>query len=391
MEFQLESNLLRDGSGESGQNKAPPSGTFRRIKPDTKFLEGDKVEGVHLLTDYDLVRELQVRLGKFIPKGKKDFFSVMWPVSLSTDNVHLLASEPYVVGPKPSGPRFLLYVDPSGDIFLENMTQHIFRVDEDHAIKMESFDGRPITDTLLDGIVTREKLNGADASCDGNGEDGTTGKLTFVICDAIRCNGKDLTSSSILQRIACVRDEIMKPRMFAMKNRMRSDEKEAFDLDIVEYHEAYQTENYLSREFVERYKYPFRSLLFFPRKKLYRSSTNKDSFQWQEGDIQECSFRLKIPKGVKEPKAGQLYVGGGGPHVQEIVHGQIALTEEIKKLDGCIIDCRYFDHQWLFIKQRHDRNYPNGRRSVMGKLAALEKAVSRDLLLTNLEKSKGLN
>jgi mRNA-capping enzyme len=52
--------------------------------------------------------------------------------------------------------------------------------------------------------------------------------------------------------------------------------------------------------------------------------------------------------------------------VQEIVHGQIALTEDIKKLDGCIIDCRYFDHQWLFIKQRHDRNYPNGRRSVMG-------------------------
>jgi hypothetical protein len=56
--------------------------------------------------------------------------------------------------------------------------------------------------------------------------------------------------------------------MFAMKNRMRSDEKEAFDLDIVEYHEAHQAENYLSREFVERYKYPFRSLLFFPRKKV---------------------------------------------------------------------------------------------------------------------------
>ncbi len=60
----------------------------------------------------------------------------------------------------------------------------------------------------------------------------------------------------------------MKPRMFAMKNRMRSEEKEAFDLDIVEYHEAHQMENYLSREFVERYKYPYRSLVFFPRKKV---------------------------------------------------------------------------------------------------------------------------
>ncbi len=163
------------------------------------------MEGVHLVNDFDLVREMQVRLGEFIPNGSQDFFSAMWPVSLSTDNVHFLASEPYVVAPKPTGSRFFLYVDPSGDIFLENMTQHIFRVDQDHAIEMQSFDGRPIIDTLLDGILTREKLDAADASCEGNGEDGTTRKLTFVICDAMRCNGKDLTKSSILQRIAYVR------------------------------------------------------------------------------------------------------------------------------------------------------------------------------------------
>jgi hypothetical protein len=129
----------------------------------------------------------------------------MWPVSLSKKNVHWLASKPYVVGPKPSGPRFLLYIDSSGDIFLENMTQHIFLVDEDHAIKIETSDGRPITDTVLDGIITREKLNGADARCEGNKEDGTTGKLTFVIRDAIRCNGNDLTGLNILERIAFVR------------------------------------------------------------------------------------------------------------------------------------------------------------------------------------------
>ncbi|EFX64762.1 hypothetical protein DAPPUDRAFT_265827 [Daphnia pulex] len=78
---------------------------------------------------------MQVRLGRFT-KGPTDISPVMWPVSLSKKNVHLLASKPYVVGPKPSGPRFLLYIDSSGEIFLENMTQHIFRIDEDHAIKI---------------------------------------------------------------------------------------------------------------------------------------------------------------------------------------------------------------------------------------------------------------
>jgi hypothetical protein len=106
---------------------------------------------------------------------------------------------------KPSGPRFLLYIDSSGDIFLENMTQHIFRVDEDHAIKIETFDGRPVTDTVLDGIITSEKFNGADASCEGNKEEGTNRKLTFLIRDAIRCNGKDLTNYNILKRITFVR------------------------------------------------------------------------------------------------------------------------------------------------------------------------------------------
>jgi hypothetical protein len=54
--------------------------------------------------------------------------------------------------------------------------------------------------------------------------------------------------------------------MNAVNNR---EEKEAFDLDIVEYQDAYQTESYLSRDFTERYKYPFDALFFYPRDKVY--------------------------------------------------------------------------------------------------------------------------
>ena len=86
---------------------------------------------------------------------------------------------------------------------MENMTQHIFRVDEDHAINIQSFDGRPITDTVLDGIFTREKLYDY-LSCDGDKGSETSVKLTFLIQDAIRCNGKDLTKSNILQRVSFI-------------------------------------------------------------------------------------------------------------------------------------------------------------------------------------------
>jgi hypothetical protein len=48
---------------------------------------------------------------------------------------------------------------------------------------------------------------------------------------------------------------------------------EAFDLDIVKYEEAYQTENYLSDEYAQRFKYPFRSLMFCPRAKVTSTCT----------------------------------------------------------------------------------------------------------------------
>jgi mRNA-capping enzyme len=56
----------------------------------------------------------------------------------------------------------------------------------------------------------------------------------------------------------------------------------------------------------------------------------------------------------------------------------IRLTDEMKMLDGCIIDCRYFDHQWIFIKQRHDRNHPNGSEAVKGKLSSLHLSSNGD-------------
>ena len=72
----------------------------------------------------------------------------------------------------------------------------------------------------------------------------------------------------------------MKPRLDAMKNRKRSNEKEAFNLDIADYQKAYQTENYLSRDFVERYKYPYRSLVFFPLKKVRQFITIRAVFKY---------------------------------------------------------------------------------------------------------------
>ena len=137
---------------------------------------------------------MQRLLGRYA-KRPLDFFPVMSSISLSMTRITKLETEPYVVFPKPIGTRCLMYVNPSGQVFMKNMTQHIFRVDK---IKMVSCDGKPITDTVLDGIMTREKTYAENFP-------EIKGKVTFVITDAIRCNGVSLIDSNILQPIACAK------------------------------------------------------------------------------------------------------------------------------------------------------------------------------------------
>ena len=175
------------------------SGEFVGIDPNVQFLKEEQVDGVSLLTDYDLVKELQVKLGRFA-HGPEDFFPVNWPVSLSMDNIKNLEMLPYVVTPKPVGIRFLLYIDSEGSMFMENMTQHIFKLDEDHAPQLT------VKDTVLDGLVVRKIRPDGLANCEANEEvEEAKGMLTFVIMDATRCSGVDLTGRNIQERISFIR------------------------------------------------------------------------------------------------------------------------------------------------------------------------------------------
>ena len=60
----------------------------------------------------------------------------------------------------------------------------------------------------------------------------------------------------------------MSPRLDALKNRPKKGEVEAFNLDIVDFKEAYKAEEYLSKGFEDVFKYELRSLVFFPKQKV---------------------------------------------------------------------------------------------------------------------------
>lgn len=158
------------------------SGRFTEIDPNAKLLGDKQIEGVCLVTDFEETRSLQTLIGKLIG-GPTDFFAGMWPVNLFKENVDRLKNEPYVVSVKPVGQRLLLYIDPSGKIYLENDSQHIFQVNDDRSLEL-------VPDTILDGIMNPSSSGG---------------KFTFFIQDAMRCNGTDLTKRGIVERMDFVK------------------------------------------------------------------------------------------------------------------------------------------------------------------------------------------
>ena len=44
----------------------------------------------------------------------------------------------------------------------------------------------------------------------------------------------------------------------------------------------------------------------------------------------------------------------------------VQLTKELKELSGMIIECKWADNQWMFMRERTDKAFPNGYNTAIG-------------------------
>jgi hypothetical protein len=355
-----------------GQQNENGRGVPRKIipsDPQANLVKDCEVDGVFVLMDQDFAEEIRNRLGNFA-HGPRNFFPANWPVSLGKHNINVL-SENYVVRAKPQGPRYLLYIDEDGDIYMENNAQQIFRIDEEFVIRFPSTIGGYVKDTVLDGILAELKdFNEADEKK----------RFVFIIHDATRVNGVDITRKGILERMTFVKEEVMSNKAIAQRTIQTN--REPFDIDVAEYKKIQDTEEIISRVNQGEYNFPFRSLVFHPKREGYISGNCSKILQWEMSHDQEFTFLLKIEK-ESGTEVGRLYVGG--PKLQFILHDTVELTEELKQANNCIIEMKYVDHQWKFLRIREDRKHPNGIRALTEKMESLKNPVTTEMLLSYIE------
>lgn len=66
---------------------------------------------------------------------------------------------------------------------------------------------------------------------------------------------------------------------------------------------------------------------------------------------------------ILNKKIGLLYVGG-----LDVPFAKIKYTKILKDLDNKIIECKFENNQWIFMRQRTDKSYPNSYNTAMGML-----------------------
>lgn len=59
---------------------------------------------------------------------------------------------------------------------------------------------------------------------------------------------------------------------------------------------------------------------------------------------------------------GYLYVGQ-----KDRPFSTIKLTKELKELNNKIIECKYENNQWMFMRERTDKSFPNSFTTAVGK------------------------
>lgn len=73
---------------------------------------------------------------------------------------------------------------------------------------------------------------------------------------------------------------------------------------------------------------------------------------------------------------GQLFVGQSKDYDARTPFSQIKVNKELKELNGKIIECKWEADQvgggqWVFMRERTDKSFPNGFNTAMGVIESI--------------------
>jgi hypothetical protein len=236
---------------------------------------------------------------------------------------------------KTDGVRHLLASTDEG-VFLVN-----------RAFACEKVNIRVAKDTLLDGELVRTKAGKEGLRPDGK----PAVSLLFMVYDAVRVKGEDLTQKPLDARLEAARKvakSIIKTANAPLEIRVKT--MWPLGLPVPD---------------LNAFEYETDGLVFTPVNEPIRTGTHETMFKWKPRERITIDFCIK--------NGSDRFVQDKGiPYKEASLH----LHHVRRDLpDGTIVECGYGDLGWFVEKIRTDKTHANNRRTYFRTLVNLREAI----------------
>ncbi|KAG8225127.1 hypothetical protein J437_LFUL006150 [Ladona fulva] len=356
-------------SSEVGGQKRRRKGNNRK-KP-AQFMEG-VTRGISVVTSPEKLHAVQDKITTLcrLCGNAPDGFAGCQPVSMDTKNLSLLREKPYMVSWKADGTRYMMLINGENQVYLVDRDNNVFQVDGLRFPHRKDLK-RHLQATLVDGEMVIDKENGQDVP-------------KYLIYDIIHFEGMDVGNTRFSVRLICIDKEIIFPRRESMKIGLIDRETEPFGVKMKQFWDVVQAGKLLSPKFAEQLLHEPDGLIFQPSDMPYKPGQCMEVLKWKPLSHNSVDFLLKIVtesgEGILPRKVGHLYVGG-----RDFPIDTIKVTKALKDLNGKIVECKYQDKQWVFMRERTDKSFPNSYKTAQAVWNSIVDPVTSERLLEFIE------
>uniref|UniRef100_A0A8V5H5Z8 mRNA-capping enzyme n=1 Tax=Melopsittacus undulatus TaxID=13146 RepID=A0A8V5H5Z8_MELUD len=342
-----------DDNGKTGGQESEPGSSStsfgkrrkERLKLGAIFLEGVTVKCVTQVTTQPKLGGIQQKCQQFCGWEGSGFPGAQ-PVSMDKQNIKFLEQKPYKVSWKADGTRYMMLIDGKNEVYMIDRDNSIF-----HVSNLE-FPFRKdlrthLANTLLDG-------------------------------------GQPVGDCDFNVRLACIEKEIIFPRHEKMKNGLIDKAQEPFSVRNKPFFDIYASRKLLEGSFAREVSHEVDGLIFQPTGK-YKPGRCDDILKWKPPSLNSVDFRLKITRiggeGLLTQNVGLLYVGNF-----DRPFAQIKVTKELKQYDNKIIECKFENNSWVFMRQRIDKSFPNAYSTAMAVCNSIQNPVTKEMLFEFIDR-----
>lgn len=367
--YEEDSTVDEDGeplnNGPSNGSEGTSNGD-KKPKRGGKFMEG--VPGVQLWTAQPKLGEIQKKVQKSLAWTKGGFPGCQ-PVSMDRQNLSFLQEKPYKVSWKADGTRYMMLIDGFDEIYFIDRDNCVYKVSGLTFLHRKEKE-KHIQDTVVDGEMVIDVVNGQKFP-------------RFLIYDIVRYEGNEVGKCDFGTRLTCIEKEIVGSRNYYITQGIIDKTKEPFSIRNKQFWDVSEAMKLISPDFTSKLAHEPDGLIFQPGKDPYKAGRDDTVLKWKPASMNSVDFKLKLVKesglGMLPRTVGKLYVGGLDTPFAEMK------AKGLKEYDNKIIECKWENNSWVFMRERTDKSFPNGYKTATGVVNSIREPVTEQHLLNMIE------